>query len=117
MGDRIVRTYGAFSTYAYFVNVNSILKVFDLFDQYLHESIGIDWLFLKLQPQLKCFAFTPGCVKQMDNLSDIGIDKNGTPQQTVFSGFSKLNGTEENSRYWYQERMEDFDPETFNWTP
>lgn len=112
---RIVRTYGAFSTYAYFVNVNSIFKIFDLFDKHLHESIGIDWLFIKLQPQLKCFAFVPGSVKQKDNLSDIGIDKNGVPQQTVFSGFSKLNGTEENSRYWFQEQMEDFDPKEFNW--
>jgi hypothetical protein len=105
----MVRTYGAFSTYAYIVNHNSIFKIFDLFDQHLHESIGIDWLFIKLQPQLNCFAFVPGCVKQMDNQSDIGDG------MTIFSGFSKLNGTEENSRYWYQERMEDFNPDTFIW--
>ena len=109
LGGRMVRTYGAFSTYAYIVNHNSIFKIFDLFDQHLHESIGIDWLFIKLQPQLNCFAFVPGCVKQMDNQSDIGDG------MTIFSGFSKLNGTEENSRYWYQERMEDFNPDTFIW--
>jgi hypothetical protein len=51
----------------------------------------------------------PGSVKQIDNLSDIG---NG---MTIFSGFSRLNGTEENSRYWYQENMNDFNPETFKW--
>lgn len=109
-GDpRIMRTYGAFCTYAYIVNVKSIQKILDLFDKHLHESIGIDWLFIKLQPELKCFAFVPGSVKQMDNKSDIGTG------MTIFSGFSKLNGTIENSRYWYQENMEDFNPLTFDW--
>ena len=106
---RILRTYGAFCTYAYLVNKDSIDKIQKLFDGHLHYSIGIDWLFIKLQPQLKTFAFVPGCVKQMDNQSDIG---NGI---TRFSGFSRLNGTEENSRYWFQDKMEDFDPSTFNW--
>lgn len=106
---RIMRTYGAFSTYAYIVNHTSIQKILDLFDQHLHESIGIDWLFIKLQPQLKCFAYVPGCVKQMDNQSDIG---NGI---TKFSGFAQLNGTIEDSRYWWQDRKEDFDPTTFVW--
>lgn len=106
---RIKRTYGAFCTYAYIVNKNSIDKILNLFDEHINTSIGIDWLFIKLQPQLKTFAFVPGCVKQMDNQSDIG---NGV---TVFSGFSRLNGTVENSRYWFQDKMEDFNPETFEW--
>lgn len=106
---RIKRTYGAFCTYAYIVNVKSIEKILNLFDEHLHTSIGIDWLFIKLQPQLKCFAFVPGSVKQMDNKSDIGTG------MTIFSGFSKLNGTIENSRYWYQENMNDFDSNTFEW--
>lgn len=106
---RIVRTYGAFSTYAYIVNNTSVQKILDLFDKHLHESIGIDWLFIKLQPQLKCFAYVPGCVKQYDAVSDIG---NGI---TKFSGFAQLNGTIENSRYWWQDRKEDFDPITFQW--
>lgn len=106
---RFMRTYGAFCTYAYIVNKHSIPKIFDLFDKHLHVSIGIDWLFIKLQPQLKCFAFVPGSVKQMDNQSDIGDG------MTIFSGFSKLNGTIENSKYWYQERIEDFDQTKFTW--
>lgn len=106
---RIKRTYGAFCTYAYIVNYNSIDKILSLFDKHLHESIGIDWLFIKLQPQLKCYAFVPGSVKQIDNKSDIG---NGW---TYFSGFSKLNGTVENSRYWFADKMTDFDPNTFEW--
>jgi GR25 family glycosyltransferase involved in LPS biosynthesis len=106
---RIMRTYGAFSTFAYIVNVKSIDKILALFNRHLHSSIGIDWLFIKLQPQLKCFAFVPGCVKQFDGQSDIGIGV------TKFSGFGQLNGTVDNSRYWFADRMEQFDPLTFNW--
>lgn len=100
---RIIRTYGCFSTYAYIVNAKSIEKVLGLLDAYVHESMGIDWLFIKLQPQLKTFAFAPGLIKQYDNKSDIG---NGI---TYFSGFSKLGA------YWWQDRAEQFDPNTFNW--
>lgn len=110
LGGNFVRTYGAFSTYAYVVNRKSNERIRELLNDNLEGSIGIDWLFIKLQPQLKCFAFVPGCCKQMDNKSDIG---NG---DTIFSGFSKLNGTKENSAYWYQERMEDFNPYNFKWT-
>ncbi len=96
---RIVRTYGCFCTYCYIVNKDSLEKVLKLLDENVHLSMGIDWLFILLQPRLKTFAFVPGCVKQMDNQSDIG---DGV---TMFSGFSKLNGTVENSWYWYQDRM------------
>lgn len=105
----MIRTYGAFCTYAYIVNKSSIEKILALFDKHLSVSIGIDWLFIKIQPQLNCYAFVPGMVKQMDNQSDIG---NGV---TVFSGFSRLNGTVENSAYWYQDRMEQFDAINFQW--
>lgn len=100
---RIVQTSGAFCTYAYIVNFHSIDKVLGLLDKHLHESIGIDWLMIKIQPQLKTFAFVPGCVKQMDNQSNIG---NGI---TKFSGFANLGP------YWYAENMNDFNPETFDW--
>lgn len=106
---RMIRTYGAFATFAYIVNVNSIDKILKLFDENIHKSIGIDWLFVLLQPQLNCFSFVPGCVKQMDNMSDIG---NGI---TKWSGFLQLNGTKENSAYVYQEKITDFTPTTFNW--
>jgi GR25 family glycosyltransferase involved in LPS biosynthesis len=100
---RIVRTYGCWGTYAYIVNHKSIEKILDLFEKNIHESIGIDWLFIKLQPQLKCFAFVPGMVKQYDNQSDIG---NGV---TVFSNFSNLG------EFWFADKMEDFDADNFNW--
>lgn len=101
---RMVRTFGAYVTFAYMVNVKSIEKILNLFDEHLHTSIGIDWLFIKLQPQLKCFSFVPGCVMQMDNLSDIG---NG---MTVWSG--QLN----NGPYVFQKNINDFDPTKFIWT-
>lgn len=105
----MIRTYGCFSTHAYIVNAGSIEKILNLLDQHIHESMGIDWLFIKLQPQLNTYAFVPGCVKQMDNRSDIGKG------YTIYSGFAKLNGNLENSRYWWQDKMEQFDPSTFNW--
>ncbi len=106
---RMIRTYGCFSTYAYIVNVESIERILKLLDEHVHESMGIDWLFIKLQPQLKTYSFVPGCVKQMDNKSDIGKG------YTIFSGFAKLNGTIEKSKYWWQKRMGDFDPLAFDW--
>lgn len=109
--ERMIRTYGAFSTYAYIVNKDSIQKVVAMLDDFLPKSIGIDYAMIYWQPRgLKAFSFVPGCCKQMDNQSDIG---NG---MTVFSGFSKLNGTEENSAYWWQDDMNDFDPKKFNFS-
>lgn len=101
--ERIVRTYGCWGTYAYIVNHKSLPKILDLLEKNVHESIGIDWLFIKLQPQLKCFAFVPAMAKQYDNASDIG---NGV---TMFSNFSNLGS------FWFADRMEDFDPKTFDW--
>lgn len=100
---RIIRTYGCFSTFAYIVNIDSLPKVLHLLDCVVHESMGIDWLFIRLQPQLKTFAFAPGCVKQYDNKSDIGKGF------TYFSGFKKLGA------HWFADRMEDFDPLTYDW--
>jgi len=89
----IVRTYGAFSTHCYIVNRNSINNIIKQLEDNIHHSIGIDWTFILLQPQLKTYAFDPGCVKQMDNQSNIG---NG---MTYFSGFEKLGP------HWFKEKM------------
>lgn len=100
---RMIRTFGAYVTFAYIVNFNSIDKIFALFDRHLHTSIGIDWLFIKLQPQLKCFSFVPGCVMQGDWTSDIG------------TGVTMWSGQLRNGPYVYQDKMEDFDPTIFKW--
>jgi len=99
----VMRTYGAFSTHAYIVNVKSLEKILASLDKWLHLSMGIDWLFIQLEPQLFTYSFVPGIIKQYDNPSDIG---NGI---TYFSNFKKLGP------YWWQDRMEDFDPTTFDW--
>lgn len=105
---RMVRTYGAFSTHAYIVNVKSIEKILSYFNENVHLSMGIDWLFIKMQPQLKAYMFLPGCIKQLDNMSDIGFGI------TRFSSFSKLNGSLENSAYWWADKISDFDPAIFD---
>jgi len=99
---RIIRTFGAFCTYAYIVNIKSLEKVIHMLEQNVSRSIGIDWLMIYLQPQLRTYMYLPGCVKQMDNQSDIGTG------MTTFSGFSKLGD------YWYQDRKEGFNPYAFN---
>jgi hypothetical protein len=100
---RVIRTFGAFCTYAYIVNIKSLPKVISLLENNVHRSMGIDWLFIYLQNQLRTYMYLPGCVKQMDNQSDIGAGV------TTFSGFSKLG------EYWFQEKQESFNPDTFNW--
>jgi len=89
----INRTYGCWSTYAYIVNVKSIKKILDLLEENVHRSLGIDWLFIKLQPQLKTFAFNPGMVKQYNNQSDIGKGV------TNFEGFNSLG------KHWFADKI------------
>lgn len=98
---RMVKTFGAYVTFAYIVNVHSIEKILTLFERDLWMSIGIDWLFIKLQPELQCFSFVPGCIMQIDNMSDIGKG------MTVWSGQLK------NGPYVFQEKMEDFNPHDY----
>ena len=90
---QIIRTYGCWSTHAYIVNIDSIERVLALLEENVHLSMGIDWEFIMLQPQLKTYAFNPGCVKQYDNQSDIGRDV------TYFSRFSFLGP------HWYNDFM------------
>lgn len=100
---RIMRTYGAFCTYAYIVNLQSLPKVLPLLERELPTSIGIDYSFIQIQPKLHTYAFVPGCCIQYDHMSDIGTG------MTIFSNFAKLGP------YWFQQRMAEFDPTKFNW--
>lgn len=103
MDPRMVRTYGAFSTYAYIVNAKSIHRILHLIDYNVSKSMGVDWLFIKIQPQLLCYAFAPGLCKQYDNQSNIGKGI------TEFSGFAKLGA------HWWQPHMEQFNPWSYAW--
>jgi GR25 family glycosyltransferase involved in LPS biosynthesis len=100
---RMLRTFGAFCTYAYIVRDRSIARVLHLLDEQLEESMGIDWAMIQIQPRLHAYAFVPGSVIQRDNKSDIGRG------MTIFSGFSKLGP------YWFQQNLDEFDPATFEW--
>lgn len=107
---RIVRTYGAFSTHAYWVNKDSIARVLELLDEWLDRSWGIDHaMILNVQKKLQTFMLFPGSCSQRDNQSDIGIDRNGRAAVTVFSGFKKL-GT-----HWWADKMSEFNPNTYDW--
>lgn len=104
--ERMIRTFGAYCTFAYIVNYNSIQKVLDYLDVFMHRTIGIDYSFIaaaRYAPDLKFFSFVPGCVMQIDNLSDIGKG------MTVWSG--QLN----NGPYVFQDRMEQFKPSEYKW--
>lgn len=100
---RFVRTYGCWSTYCYVVNRESLGKILNAHTIMLPTSRGIDTTFIEMQPELETFAFVPGSVKQYDDFGDVGQG------WTQFSDFSKLGP------YWWQDRMEDFDPEDFDW--
>ena len=89
----IRRTYGAFSTHAYFVNKDRIELILSLLESTMPISMGIDWSFILQQPNLNCYAFNPGCIIQRDNQSNIG---NGI---SVFSGFARLG------EHWFKKTM------------
>lgn len=101
--ERMIRVYGMFSTHAYFVPYDKIPKILDLLNEVMSITIGIDFSLIIHQPNLKCFAFMPGTVKQYNALSDIG---NGW---TMFEHFAVLGA------HWWQDDMNNFNPETYNW--
>jgi GR25 family glycosyltransferase involved in LPS biosynthesis len=90
---RINRTYGCFDTYAYIVNPKSIEKIWALYQVGNPVSLAADWLQIYVQPWLNCFAYNPGCAKQLDDQSDI------RPGIQNFSGFSHLGP------HWFKARI------------
>lgn len=106
---RVMRTYGCFSTHNWLIKRESVKKVMYLLDGIMHRSIGIDHACIILQPQLLTYTFVGGSAKQIDNLSNIGTGI------TMYSNFSKLNGSIENSAYWFTDKINDFNPENFDW--
>lgn len=90
---QIVRTYGAFSTHSYLVNKDRIKHILELLNRDMHKSMGIDFAFIVQQPNLNCFAFNPGCVKQFDSMSNIS---NAFARQ---SGFANLGP------HWFKQKL------------
>lgn len=101
---RIFRAYGLWGTYAYLINGRRAERIVDLLESNMYRSDGIDDCFIKwLEPQINSYCFMPGCAWQYDNQSSIGRGV------TLFSHFKKLGP------YVWQERMSDFDPQTYEW--
>lgn len=90
----IVRTYGAFSTHSWIINKDKIKKHIDLMNEQMHFAMGVDWFYILNQPNMNCYAFNVGCVKQYDSYSNIG---KGWANQ---SGFEHSLGS-----YWFQDKM------------
>lgn len=104
VGHRIFRGFGIWSTYAYLVNPRSAARILDMMDTYMADSDGIDHCaILYLEPQLNTYFMVPGCAWQVDGQSNIGTGV------TEFSAFRRLGP------YAWADRMQDFDPDTFNW--
>lgn len=95
----IVRTYGAFSTHAYMVNKNRIQHVLDFLDRRMSISMGIDFLMILEQPNLNCYAFNPGCMKQFDGQSNIG------------DGISRFSGFRSLGNHWFSKSMDKYIPD------
>jgi GR25 family glycosyltransferase involved in LPS biosynthesis len=99
----VMRVYGQWGTYAYLVNGRNAKKVLDALAGNMHRSDGIDHNFIQLGPSINAYCFVPGCAWQYDNQSNIGTGV------TEFSGFKRLGP------YVWTERMEEFDPDAFDW--
>lgn len=108
--EHMVRVYGMFSTHAYMIPYEKIPKIIELIESVMEITIGIDFSLIIHQPKLKCLAYLPGLIKQYNAVSDIG---NGAI--TYFENFSKLNGSIENSAYWWQDLSSSFNPDDFSW--
>lgn len=101
---RIVRTFGIWSTYCYLVRDESIDMILHWLDEVLEDADGIDDAFIRfIEPRIYSYAFVPGIVKQYDDYGDVGGG------WTAFSGFEELGP------YWWADRMEQFDPDSFDW--
>jgi len=102
---RILKTYGCFCTCGYLINYKSIPKIIELLDKHVDKSLGLDWLYVFLEPQLKTYCFVPGMVTQRASHSDIS-----SHHSIGWDGFHSSLGP-----YFFKDKMEDFDPLTFNW--
>lgn len=99
----ILQSPGIWGTYGYLVNGRHAHEVLDALDNIMPDSDGIDHAFIRIGTRLNTYCFVPGCCWQLDGESNIGTGI------TEFSGFKKLGP------YVWTDRMEDFDPSTFDW--
>lgn len=98
----ITRVYSSFCTHAYLINPNSIDKIRSLILNQVELSYAIDHVYVQIEQQLNCYAFTPGMANQRTDISDI---TNGLTDKTVFE---RILGT-----HYFCNRLENFDYDTF----
>lgn len=67
----IHRTYSSFCTHSYIVNKKSINKILDFLENNQENFFAIDHAYIEFQKINKCFSFTPGCVNQRPDISNI----------------------------------------------
>ena len=104
----IHRIYGTWNSYAYLLNCGSAEKVASMMRRNMHRGEAVDRMWIRLQPQLDCYCFTPGAAFQKDGVSDIGNP--GDPEAiTLFSGFLTMGP------YVFTRLLEDFDYDAFDW--
>ncbi len=99
----LLRAYGVFSNHGYIVRGWSAGKLLRRMKDLMPKAKGSDHALIMLQPELRAYVMVPGAVFQRDSESDIGKGV------TRFSLFKSLGP------YVYTERMDDFDPTTFDW--
>ena len=98
----IHRVYGAFANQGYVINPDSAGSIWKMVDDLMSVSRGSDDALIKIQPELRCYSFTPGMVFQIDGPSDIGHG------WTQFSHFRESCGP-----YMWCDRLEDFDYDSY----
>lgn len=99
MDGSIVKTFGIFSTHAWMVNKNRIEHILMLLERDMKISMGIDFTIILEQPNLNCYAFNPGCIKQYDSMSDIS------------NAFAKQSGFRNLGKHWFSRSMNEYIPD------
>ena len=99
----IHRVYGAFTTHSYLINPKSINKIIKKLHDVHHKATAIDHAFILIEPELKCYSFTPGMVTQRESMSDINHE--------VFNQTNYFLGKA--GQHIYAKNMKDFDYDNY----
>ena len=99
----IHRVYSAFTTHSYLINPKSIKKIQQLIDKYLPISYAVDHLYILMEPELKCYSFTPGMCDQRSFVSDIG-----NVYKEQYKSMLPILG-----KHIYIDKLEDFDYDNY----
>lgn len=99
----ILRAYGVWSNHGYIVRGRSVAKILGLMRSVMPSARGSDHALIMVQPKLNAYVFVPGMVFQRDLQSDVG------------EGITRFSKFLDMGPYVFQDRLEQFDPDGFNW--